>query len=61
MRCCVNKVLRAVRGTQEEAGERLAEGISTSRRKQMPVLTVANPHGSIMIRHGNEVVHIRPC
>lgn len=31
------------------------------RRKQMPVLTVANPHGSIMIGHGNEVIHIRPC
>lgn len=30
------------------------------RGKQMPVLTVANPHGSIVIGHGDEVVHIRP-
>lgn len=57
---CVSDMLRAMSDTQGEAGERwLAE--NTSRRKQMPVLTVANSHGSVMVGHGNEVIHIRPC
>lgn len=31
------------------------------RRKQIPILTVTNPHGSIVIGHSNEIINIRPC
>ena len=59
---CASLELRATPGCRERLEGGLAKGPSQElRREQMPVLTVTNPHGSIMIGHGNEVIHIRPC